>query len=199
MLAALILVATGALGADLLNGCIPHPKFPVGRACVYGQQCASGFCCPFHRVCLVRGNSIVSYDEMEKQNSPEIMAILNENKKMCNLTSMSFECTESGETQKPWPEWDPEQCNCTSDYLKMYYAERWANCDQSAYYANKMSLTSEKEAAHPAPNLEAFIALGAFISLTLTGILLCASAMVAVHNRHVSPRDQEMLLNDISA
>eukprot|EP00747_Dinoflagellata_sp_TGD_P162549 gnl/TRDRNA2_/TRDRNA2_180256_c0_seq1.p1 gnl/TRDRNA2_/TRDRNA2_180256_c0~~gnl/TRDRNA2_/TRDRNA2_180256_c0_seq1.p1 ORF type:complete len:345 (-),score=59.96 gnl/TRDRNA2_/TRDRNA2_180256_c0_seq1:209-1243(-) len=38
--------------SDIPGACVPSPKVPDNGRCLFGDQCASGFCCPFFKSCL---------------------------------------------------------------------------------------------------------------------------------------------------
>jgi len=111
------------------SSCTPSQLLPVGGLCVYGNQCASKFCCPRLKACLADANSGISSSDIKVQadHRDEIMGIVMGGKGTCSDPwSNGQKCMQTGEG-KPLSSWDQTQCGCNAAYMTRYNGCSWVS------------------------------------------------------------------------
>lgn len=114
------IVSSGGGFSDrsLPSACTPNSPLPTGSLCVYGYQCASKFCCPRLKVCLVDAKTGISTSDI-KVKDPEkrkdiVSAITSGG--TCKDYKTNFESCVQDQDGQPLDTWDQSVCGCTDLY-----------------------------------------------------------------------------------
>eukprot|EP00927_Polykrikos_kofoidii_P056937 TRINITY_DN51037_c0_g1_i1.p1 TRINITY_DN51037_c0_g1~~TRINITY_DN51037_c0_g1_i1.p1 ORF type:complete len:364 (-),score=44.28 TRINITY_DN51037_c0_g1_i1:443-1534(-) len=112
--------------SEFPSSCAPSPLVPVGGTCVYGYQCASKFCCPRLRLCVVDSSTTFSTREINvKPDMKQTVVDLVGGDGTCKDSfSQSNACMQTNEG-KPLSTWDQTKCGCKAEYMSMYNAGTW--------------------------------------------------------------------------
>jgi len=119
------------------NTCVPDPLRANGKACVYGNQCASFFCCPFEKICMANASTAVSSSDIQTANeaATAVWAVLNTQDQICTTgdiaACMCYGADDSQGPGDPSENWDITQCACKQGFLDLYNAETWVVCTSS--------------------------------------------------------------------
>jgi len=108
--------------ASYPHNCVPNPLAARGGPCVYGYQCATGFCCPNLKICLTD-----STDGGALPLSPDWVKDIVSGGGACPQGLNDDRC-KNYEDGEPTADFDQTVCGCSADYMGHFNAETWAQC-----------------------------------------------------------------------
>ena len=119
--------------SDLPSSCTPSVLRARGETCVYPFQCASGFCCPYLRICLVSATDAIKDEDIKDEDVREQL-MKGGNNQTCGLAEVkantnACNCQTTGPNgEAGYPcitDVDVSKCGCQDFYLNRYAAGTW--------------------------------------------------------------------------
>lgn len=131
--------------SKVLGACVPHTLVPRYGRCLFGDQCATGFCSPFFRVCLADDKDklppkVARADKVLKRILWQTCKGRHKDCRTCEFLPHSLEdfqiCAEDpfSPRRPSLSLFDPSDptCGCHDDFVSLYRTQAWVDCGQGS-------------------------------------------------------------------